>query len=477
MKRTTLLFFVTAIISIIIFPSSVFAVWWNPFTWKVFSDKNIKLEQEVKILENKAIDTSTHNVIATTTVINETLTQPKISESVKKSPLVQVTTSPITVQINNVETISPKDQADITSTIQKFLTSIQKKDAVVTSSFISNKSKSYFDTLLDTARTSPKKELLRKDFTTIATVVLVRLVAASTTLDLKGNDVIQQAVTIGSSAWIDSLDLNNLQFKFERIDTNTIQATSQDIKQLSVKFNVFRENDSWKIDYIPTLTQQNANMEKQLQKTMQETGKTREEIMETLLQFFFGRFNTELDYLIWVPLNERGELKAENAKFQSFTDSPNGWSMLFPEHWTIDKIDSTVFFLAPYTMDGIRPSIAITPNQQPTSTKLDRYVDYILDELPKVKVDIDGSIESNKTTFHNQPAYRITYNRLRTFDGGRTYIKQIIDSIVFFNNGIAYLIEYRNGIADFDKTKPLTDRAIETFQFEEICTNYCISRQ
>lgn len=33
MKRITLLFFVTAITSIFIFPSSVFAVWWNPNTW------------------------------------------------------------------------------------------------------------------------------------------------------------------------------------------------------------------------------------------------------------------------------------------------------------------------------------------------------------------------------------------------------------------------------------------------------------
>jgi hypothetical protein len=197
--------------------------------------------------------------------------------------------------------------------------------------------------------------------------------------------------------------------------------------------------------------------------------------MQVLIEFFFGSSNTQLDYLTWVPLNERGDLKAENVLFQRFSDSINGYAISFPEHWQLDNVDSTNFFLAPYMTDGMRPTIAITPNQSPISTDLNVYGKYVLDELSKVKTDITGTIENKAITFQQMPAYEMTYYRLRTFNEGRTYIKQAIRAYVFFRNNIAYLVEYRNGIGDFEKSKALVDRSIETLNFRLPCTSFCVS--
>ena len=381
------------------------------------------------------------------------------------------------VAVKAETSVSLAEQKEITSTIQNFLTAIKKKNGKAADTLVSGRSKAYFDILLNAARITPRTELLKQDFAHIVGVIIIRLTAASTTLDLKASDIIPQAVALGNSTWLNEIDLDSLGLTFERQSNGAIKVSSKDMNKLSLKLSIIKEEGSWKIDYTPNVAEQNANVEKDLKKMVLETGNTREEIMETLVQIFFGRFNAELNYLIWVPLNERGELKADNAKLQSFTDSPNGWSILFPEHWTIDGVEGTVFFLAPYTTDGIRPSIAVTPNQKPVSTKLSKYIDYILTELPNVKKDITGPVESKETTFHGMPAYRIIYNRLRTFDEGKTYIKQTTDSIIFINDGIAYLVEYRNGIGDFEKTKPLAEKAIDTFRFEKICTSMCISRQ
>lgn len=446
----------------VIFPSTALAAWWNPLTWKIFN----KTQEIKETLPSPEIDV--------------TIIEPEPLEKIVEPTAVKLETPPqkeppILPAAKLEATVSEEDKAKITSVVYGFMIAVTKKDGATANSFVSDKSKIYFDSLLNSARTTPKDELLKKDFTTIATVIMIRLAPDSTALEIKGSDIIPQAVAVGTSTWLSSPDFFNLGLTFKLIDDNTVFVSSKSSGDISVNLTVIKEKGGWKIDYVPTIAKENAIIEKQLAKTSKETGRTREETMESLLQLFLGRFNAELDYRLWVPLNMRGELNVDNAKFKSISDPANGWSILYPDYWTIEFVESTTFFMAPYTTDGFRPSIAITPNHKPMSTKLDKYADYILEELPKVKKDIlSESIESKKATFNGVSAYHIAYDRMRTFDGGRTYIKQVTDSFVFLNKGIAYMVEYRNGIADFDKTKPLADKILGTFQFEELCTKNCI---
>ena len=459
MKKTLLLLFIASIYATALIPASALAVWWNPLTWKMFnSTKN----QPVQI---------------------EQLPTPDIEPQIKKTEPVVSTTSastkpvtaiPVKVPESVQQTVSADDRSQITSVIYGFLISISKKDGVTANSYVSNKSKIYFDSLFNLARTSAKEELLKKDFSTIATVLLIRIAAASSTLEITSSDVITQAVKMGTSTWMNSPNFYDLGLTFESKGPNTVFVTSKSLGQVSIGLTLIKENNSWKVDYATTISEQSAEIERQLAKTIRESGESRDEVMQMLLQLFFGRSNTELDYLLWIPLNERGELKSENAKLKTLMDPANGWSILYPDHWAIEYLESTTFFFAPYTTDGIRPSVAITPNHNPQNANLDKYIDYILEELPKVKKDLTGEVESKKITFLGKPAYQVKYNRLRTFDDGRTYIKQTTDSIIVMNDGRAYLIEYRNGIADFPKSKPLADKIIETFRFEELCTKNCI---
>ncbi|MDE2038115.1 MAG: hypothetical protein KGI69_02770 [Patescibacteria group bacterium] len=208
-----------------------------------------------------------------------------------------------------------------------------------------------------------------------------------------------------------------------------------------------------------------------------ETGKSREDILEAAVDVLFGIHDEGSDYLAWTPLNQRSDLNPQNFKSQSFSDPVDGYSILYPEKWDMDVGSSpTIFLLAPYATDGIRPDIAITPNKAPISFDLDIYASSFLSKLKSVKTDITGDVVSKQTTFQNQPAYEIAYDRLRTFDGGRTYIKQTDRSILFFRNNIAYLVEYRNGVGDFQNTEALADTIINSLEFSVPCTGICTSR-
>lgn len=304
--------------------------------------------------------------------------------------------------------------------------------------------------------------------------VMVRLMAASSTLEIQGKDIIGRAVSLGSSPALNNVDLNKLVFTFKPNGTKSITVSGTYNGQPVTSLNVVNENNIWKIDYVSIFSARNVEIEKEITAEIQKTGKTREEVLQLILEVFFIRSNSQLNYLVWVPLNQRGDLNADNAKFQSHSDPTNGWSILFPEHWEIDYVGSTIFFLAPYSTDGIRSTIAITPNQSPTSLNLETYIDYVITELVKIKTDISGPVEKTSIQFQNQPAYKITYKRLRTFNGGRTYITQPNESLVFFRNNIAYMVEYRNGLAEFNAGKTLSDKIINTLKFGPVCTMNCM---
>lgn len=464
MRKTFISTLTCVVLIISIFPSSALAAWWNPFSWNIF--QGAKVEVKTAASSPIAVATTTANAATSTSI---TIQKPAISKKVPEA-------AP-TVAVSAKAAISETDRAQIDRSVRSFLEAARSGNGSLTNAFVSTQSKAYFDKLLDLARTSKKMDLLKHDFMTTAAVVMIRFSAASSTLDAKGGEAISQAVKAGAFAPLNGMDINALVLSYEPMPGGAIQVLAKDGPKLIMRTNVTKEGDIWKIDYVSILTGKNEEIEKSIQKAMKETGKSRVEVQEALLSLMVGRSRTEFEYFTWVPLNERGDLKAANVILQSYTDSANGYSILFPMHWEQDHIDTTHFFIAPYMTDGLRLSIAITPNPAPATTNIDAYIESFAADLLKYKTDITGGIARKKIVFKDQPAYELIYSRLRTFDEGRTYIKQTERAYVFIYRSIAYFVEYKNAVADFEKGKDIADRILDTFRFETICTGFCISRQ
>ncbi|MDO8482971.1 MAG: PsbP-related protein [bacterium] len=504
MRKKANFIIVSTLFTVFIIPNAVFAAWWNPLTWRIFR-KEPKINSQVATKNSVATTTSSGVQTASTTVAvkpvavlpkekknsvpasklpKKSVVKDNAPEQAKTNIVSSVSVAPTrTAPVENQEVkqktqveVSQQSQSEIASAIKGFLDAARNQNGTLAASFVSDQSQLYFDTLLTYARVLSKQELMKQDFMTIINVVAVRYAATTATLDMVGTDAIPVAVNKGAFTSLNNVDFEKITFAFETINDRTVRAKVTNDKKLFTDLNVIRENNQWRIDYASVLSARNAEIEKKIQSSIQETGKSREEIVDLVLWLVFGPVDAQSRYFSWVPLKERGDLKAENAKMDSFSNSQFGYSILYPQHWDIDSVDSTIFFFAPYMTDGIYQSITVTPNTAPSSTNLDLYVEEIYNELPKVKTDITGAVDKKQTTFKGEPAYQISYNRLRTFDGGKTYIKQIIHSIIFFRNNLAYLVEYRNGVEDFEKSKALADRIINTLEFSPPCTINCVTR-
>ncbi len=465
MKKIIPVLFTLAIVCAV-FPLHASAIWWNPFTWEVFKTKSeVVLPSPSPVDVSKITDTPTSTSTIKTEVENVT---PKSTSSpiapIKNIPAIAPTTP------TQSSDISEMDRKAISGVVSEFVAAVHNKQASRANALVSAQSKSYFENVLNLARTARKDSLLSQNFSTVFAVILIRLSAASSTLEIHGEDIIPQAVNLGSSPYLDAVNFNKLQYTFKAVTPNTVAVVGTYGGKEITTVTVLRENGSWKIDYVSIFKERNAKTEQEIVDQAAKSGKTRQQTMEALLTYMLGSSNIQLNYLIWVPLNERGDLKADNAKFQSFSDPLHGYSIDFPEHWEMDFVDASAFYIAPYATDGIRPNIVVTFNMKPEYSELERYSKYLAELLPKEKTDISGDIQRVKTTFQGETAYKLTYDRLRTFDGGRTYVKQQNQSLVFFRNDIIYLVEYRNGIKDYEKTLPLAMRSIETMRFKKPCT-------
>lgn len=96
MKKISVLFLV-----IVLFPSIVSAVWWNPFTWKIIrktDDQTQILEKRVKELEEKLNQTATSTATTTKEVVQAK--KSKTISTVTQKPLIDTTQSvaPVLVQ-------------------------------------------------------------------------------------------------------------------------------------------------------------------------------------------------------------------------------------------------------------------------------------------------------------------------------------------------------------------------------------------
>ncbi|KKU67883.1 MAG: hypothetical protein UX89_C0011G0006 [Parcubacteria group bacterium GW2011_GWA2_47_16] len=503
MRKKFTLTFASVICTALIIPNAVFAAWWNPFTWAIFH-KEPKINSQVATKSSAATTTNSTQTASTTVAVKPVAVLPKEKKNIlsastsPKKPTVKnptpeqaktntadnVSVAPVKPSpVENQEVkqkiqveVSQQIQSEIASAIKGFLDAARNQNGTLAASFVSDQSQLYFDTLLTYARVLSKQELMKQDFMTIINVVAVRYAATTATLDMVGTDAIPVAVNKGAFTALNNVDFEKIIFTFEAVSDHTVRVKVTNDKKLFTDLNVIKENNQWRIDYASVISARNAEIEKKIQSNIQETGKSREEIVELVLRLVFGPTDAQARYFSWVPLKERGDLRAENAKMDSLSNAQFGYSIQYPQHWDIDNVDSTIFFFAPYMIDGIYQSVTVTPNAAPSSTNLDLYVQEIYNELPKVKTDITGVVDKKQTTFKGEPAYEINYNRLRTFDGGKTYIKQIIHSIIFFRNNIAYLVEYRNGVEDFEKSKTLADRIINTLEFTPPCTINCVTR-
>lgn len=477
--------FAVLVITLILLPTQTFAAWWNPLTWAVFkkpAQEKSAQEKPAPTFKETAAEKAAEQKDTKIDRKDKPSSELDLSTQAKRVDIPATAPKPVTdvkpvatpKPVSKPSLISPQDELIITGTIKGLISSVQTKDVTMVNNLISSESKNYFDRMVNLSKTAQKEEILVHDFMTIVSVVLIRLSATSSTLQLKGTDLISEAVELSTSNWTKSIDTSTLKVRINPLSSTQVEAeVTTDGKTLS-KTRLKKENGIWKIDLDSLFTDKNAEVEKKVREKSVEYKVDRSKIMETAIAVLFGN-STESNYLIWVPLNQRGDLNVANVKWNGFAATLSGYSMQYPDKWQIDLVDSTTFFLAPLSADGIRATIAITPNLTPFTTNLDSYMTTYIEDLKKVKTDISGAVTSNQTTFLGQPAYKVSHKRLRTFNEGRTYVTQMNESYIFIRNGIIYLVEYRNGVSDFEKTRALAEKTIGTMKFGPICSKNCSS--
>ncbi len=465
----------TAVLSFVILPMQVSAAWWNPFTWSIFQKQTISNSTSTVIRVTNKTSSDTPTITPAISVKPPSQEPARITKTQSSSKPVPATAQDLKKSDSQTQTASFSKATDVTEIRAKLVGLVgllKSKNSTDIERLVSPQAKEYFNTILTLSKTAPKEDVVSKGFSTALSVVIIRLVATSTTTTIQENDLIAKLLTLSSSVDINKIDPNKVSTTITPIDPSTASAvvTYDGKNVLSVRF--VNENGSWYVDPSHTFKSLDAEIEKNIQAQSKKNGRTHSEIMESTLRLLLDD-SGGFEYYAWVPLNKRSDLNPTLAKMNGLAILGEGYSIQYPEHWTFERVEQSEFIWAPYSNDGVKPAIVITANLTPYTTDLDVYTRDIIESLPKVKADVSGEIKSAKVTFLGQPAYKLSYKRLRTNNGGRTYSTQQNESHVFFRNGFVYLVEYRNGVLDFEATRPLVEKTINTLKFGQPCSQNC----
>lgn len=159
MKKTIITFLILAA-SVSVLPNTALAVWWNPFTWSIFVTQK---PQNNPAASSTVVIAATSSVVAPTVISTTTQNSP----SPEKSPVPSKKITPLLVAPITKPTtlgVSLQDQQIISTTVIEFVSAVHNKNPDRATSLVSDQSKTYFDSILNLAKSATKKRFALSGF-------------------------------------------------------------------------------------------------------------------------------------------------------------------------------------------------------------------------------------------------------------------------------------------------------------------------
>lgn len=354
----------------------------------------------------------------------------------------------------------------ILSAARSFLLALSQRDGKTATVFISSKVVDFYGHLLTDVVYSPKDKLLVKSPLTVFMVAGIRTSATQETVKLNGTDLFISSVSSGSgNAIVQKFDPNELILVSAKEVGNKVVAQFNYKGKPFTALTFISENGIWKLDYLMFLASMDVVFETQIQILAEENNISREQALEAGVKALYLKGDVT-EYELWTPLAVRSDLQAaENIKMISYIDPVYAFTLQYPEGWIVDVSDAdgmySAFFIAPAISNKLRGSVAVNITRQ-SGLNLESM---IVQEESARQSQVEAQwVTTSKIQiiFQGHPAYELISTKLRTFDGGKTYLKQKTKSILFLIGDLVYSIEYKHNVDDFDQFKPLGDRILNT---------------
>ncbi|MDP3996784.1 MAG: hypothetical protein Q8P86_03780 [bacterium] len=364
--------------------------------------------------------------------------------------------------------VEESDKQAVLKIAREFLTESNRKNGTKAVTYLSEKTTELYNQLYYDVFYTPKEKLLVKSPITVAIVTSIRTDATKETLGLTEKNILSFAISNSSSdSALSSFSPDKLSVDRASGGDRTIVAKMNYDGKPFGTLTFTRENGAWKLDYVTLLSAINFVLESDIRLFADRNQIEREEALAYFIEsaYFYKQASS---YQIWTPLSARYDLQPlQNIRFASYTDPLFQYTMRYPEGWEIDMTQKdalrSVFFIAPaISNNALRGSVVV--NAAYVGETAESSLENIVNQEENFKkAEPGGEILSKEAvSFKGYPAYKLVSLKLRTFDGGKSYIKQKTQSIMFKAGPELYNLDYKHNPDDFEQFKLLGEEILST---------------
>ncbi|MBM3257335.1 MAG: hypothetical protein FJY98_03365 [Candidatus Liptonbacteria bacterium] len=236
-----------------------------------------------------------------------------------------------------------------------------------------------------------------------------------------------------------------------------------------------REKEGMRVDYPTYMASLNVMLSTQIKTMEEELEVSREEVFETIVEASHPNSKIKSEAL-WIPLSMRQDLQpADNIPLVNYKDAKYGFTIQYPVGWEVFKESTddlySIFFIAPAVQTGnklrgsVVVNVAILQSVESSAEAVGRGFEGQVVNDAKNLGNQWIIKEKTKIEFAGLPAYRFASTKLRTFDEGKTYVRQVQEDTLFTRSGLVYDLAYKHNSDNFESLKPLGERVLNTFDF------------
>ncbi len=159
----------------------------------------------------------------------------------------------------------------------------------------------------------------------------------------------------------------------------------------------------------------------------------------------------------------------------TYSDRRYFFSVQYPSDWETYAETTgrpySIFFIGPNLSlsAGLRGSVVVNISENNTPQDLKLIASQFEQQIQE-QADTQGNqwkiLSKSTDTFLSLPAFQYVTTKLRTFDNGKTYVKQESKIILFTKGNLVYDVEYKNDIDNFDRMLATGDQVIASLQIK-----------